>query len=738
MMIKSLTEIECVARYLERIGAEARSLRKAVVKIPFGKYWKEDDVIKFAKSGLITCKKEVNKPTDAEQKLIAEAFKEIKWPTLKPISKIVNPPKMISMASDENLFIFRDEQSHIVMVQVRVEDGQGGKNYVPWTYWSDDEWRCAEPEDALPLFNAERLPEAATVFIHEGAKAARHVQWMVDGATPQARAALASHPWGEELKHAVHVGWIGGAMAHRRTNWKRLNELGVKTSYIVADNDSEGFAAVQHVSRMLRMTTHHVQFDDKFPTSFDLADKFPENLFVITKGGERIYSGPAFSDCVHPATFATDAIPQPKGRPLIVLRSHFRDQWAWLQDINQFVNINEPNKLRDRETFNQIVRPFSDTVNTAAYLLKEYRGTRSTLCYRPDLPDKVMIENRGEAAINLYRPPTIKPVQGDPKPFLDFLEYMFVNEKERYEMTRWLATMIACPGTRMRYGVLLVSEAQGIGKSTLGMKILKPLIGHSNVSLPNEGDITHPDFNAWIAGKRLAIVNEIYHGHSWKAYNKLKTVMADDEISINEKYKPPYTVENWIQVFACSNSMRCLRIERDDRRWLFPEMTEDPWGKDRFDALFKWLRLGGLNIILHWAQTFPDHVSSVERAPMTQRKHESIIESQSEAEREVGDLAAMMEETEESVALTMREIRSWLQQQCKERIYENDYEIRRAMRQRGVSQYGARMKIDGRSQYVIINSKLGQALEKIEVEEEKRKLIRESVKPPHEILKVDV
>ena len=42
----------------------------------------------------------------------------------------------------------------------------------------------------------------------------------------------------------------------------------------------------------------------------------------------------------------------------------------------------------------------------------------------------------------------------------------------------------------MLYGLLLVSETQGVGKTTLGERILAPLVGWHNVSVP---DATHRD-----------------------------------------------------------------------------------------------------------------------------------------------------------------------------------------------------------------------------------------------------
>ena len=85
---------------------------------------------------------------------------------------------------------------------------------------------------------------------------------------------------------------------------------------------------------------------------------------------------------------------------------------------------------------------------------------------------------------------------------------------------RWCATLVARPDIRMEYGVLLISEMQGVGKGTLGERILAPLVGPWNCSFPTEQSIVDSSFNSWIAHKRLAVVHEIYAGHNIKAYNK--------------------------------------------------------------------------------------------------------------------------------------------------------------------------------------------------------------------------
>jgi hypothetical protein len=95
-------------------------------------------------------------------------------------------------------------------------------------------------------------------------------------------------------------------------------------------------------------------------------------------------------------------------------------------------------------------------------------------------------------------------------------------------------------------------------------------VGLHNVSFPTEKQVTDSVFNSWAVHKRLAVVNEIYVGHSKKAYDNLKSYITDGRLSVEEKYQKPYDITNWVHIFACSNSLRALRLAYEDRRWFVP------------------------------------------------------------------------------------------------------------------------------------------------------------------------
>ena len=741
MKIKSLTDIRAVAQYLTRVGAEARSLSTAVVKEQSGKYWRDVARISFSKKGEISCSDLQYAPTELEAAAIAGECSAVEWPQMKPIERIINPPNMIKGANKKDIFEFRNEQGQITFVQVRIE-AEGGKSYIPWTYFDDDEWRCTEPEGNLPLFGLEKVGDNTTVFIHEGAKAAKAVQWMVDGETREARDALKSHPWGQQFTGAAHLGWVGGALSPYRTDWSSLKRLGVQRAYIIADNDDAGKAAVPSIAQHLRMPTFMIQFTDEFPASFDLADPFPAEMFK-ENDATKFYTGPAFRECLHPATWATDQLPNPegKGRPITVLRDCFKGLWAYIEETDTFVCTEMPDIMRSEPILNKMLAPFSHVAETSRLILKAYQGRSTRVCYRPD-HDGLIVTFRGSAAINLHIPCQIPSIPGDIKPFLDFMGYMFINDDELKQALRWCATLIARPDIRMAYGLLLISEAQGVGKTTLGSSILAPLVGVQNVSYPSESDI-NADFNGWVGQKRLAVVNEIYSGSSWKAYNALKSVITDTDVTVNEKYMRQYAIENWCHVLACSNSMRALKMENDDRRWFYPEVTEVPWPKERFVAFRKWLNGGGLSIIKNWAENFEGrekngpYVTPSERAPMTERKREMIEGSRSEAQAEASAIAETMKDGDKPMAVMIKDIVGWCRDHVQGKVFDTDYELRRAMTDAGAIAWSKRIKVAGRLQYAVINTKLLDLLQRAEIEEQ-NKLIRDHTIKPSDIMEQEM
>jgi phage/plasmid-associated DNA primase len=193
-----------------------------------------------------------------------------------------------------------------------------------------------------------------------------------------------------------------------------------------------------------------------------------------------------------------------------------------------------------------------------------YKSIVHGIAYEPGrLPGIINLD--GQLVLNTHVPPHIAPWKDDSGIWEQFLAHLFPDDEDRFQFCRWLATLVASPGVRMMYGVLLVSVTQGVGKSTL-FDIVCSLVGLQNCSTPSASLIVNSDFNGWLARKRLVAVHEIYEGGSWKAYNRLKSAITDELLLVNEKFTATYTVRNQAHFLLGPNSERALMIEQSDRR----------------------------------------------------------------------------------------------------------------------------------------------------------------------------
>jgi hypothetical protein len=160
------------------------------------------------------------------------------------------------------------------------------------------------------------------------------------------------------------------------------------------------------------------------------------------------------------------------------------------------------------------------------------------------------------------------------------------------------------------------------------------------------------------------VIAEIYAGHTVKAYDRLKAAITDDNVDVDEKYVVPYTIKNWVQFFATSNSFRALKFDTQDRRWMVPGITEEGRPLKYFRALRHWLfEQDGLAVIAHWAQEYVKEHGIIEtgaHAPTSTAKRHAIEESRSDGERLVHDLGMHIKEGKQKMVVRLDKIRGWL------------------------------------------------------------------------------
>jgi hypothetical protein len=614
---------EALRAYLARIGAREKNFRRFVVGEKHGRYVAERAVILIV-DGKVRCDAKEYQPTEAEATAIEEALKTAKFPRSIGTTDLSDLNKRLG--ASQTHVVWDRAKDQVVMVQQTVFTESGDKTYVPWTFWDDGEWRAMEPDDRLPFFKPRKRSKLNRCVVHEGAKAAAVAERIAT------EAEFEGHPWRHEFALCEHWGMLGGAYAAARSRYDELRRERFSEVYYFCDNDNPGHQALQEFSRHYKGPLIGIRPDDRFPESWDCADALPERFFR----GDR-YVGPRLEELHQPATRATERIVVVDAtgkRTVTQLTKPFREEWLHVVTPEVFVHRRWPSRLYTAQEFNSRVGPYSDVRDTASLVQKDDSFKGGVLQYSPAERSGIYSSAEGGRFINTHVPSPIKSERISPKPWLEFMEHLIPELGDRTNLMRWCATLIARPDVKMHYGVLLISETQGVGKSTLGEKILAPLVGFGNKSVPSETDIVDSSYNYWVAHKRLAIVHEIYAGHSAKAYNRLKSVISDEYVSVSKKYMAQYEIENWIHVFACSNSIRALHLDDMDRRWFLPKVTERQWPAERWVSLFDWLANGGgLGAIRRWAEEFVREPANVvqkgERSPWSATKKDAIDESAS-------------------------------------------------------------------------------------------------------------
>ncbi|BDI61807.1 DUF5906 domain-containing protein [Qipengyuania nanhaisediminis] len=650
--VQSLGDIKPISDYLRRVGATARNFRRAERLVGVEGYEKPVGRIDIAHDGTVTVSGDIEEPSEFEQRAILEAFKAVQFPRITTLTAIPEPPPGVRL-SDPSVFPCYNSEGEFVMLHQRYETPTG-KGFIPWTRWSDGQWRKMEPE-TLPFFGLPETRNKATLFIHEGATGADRMRRMIEGDLP-----WSEFPWRAEVEHAAHIGWLGGVYAVSKSDWRALAGQGWSRVIIVSDNDEKGLNAAKRIAREFGSNTWILAFDNRFDEGFDLGDPFPEVLF----DEEGVYIGPSLKECLIPATWATRKLPAGgRGAPTFVLSDAFAPMVAYTVEPPRIILRNNPSRDFRLDAFNMMIRPVSDVKDTAAKVHARVECQHDRLLYRPGEKSGTLNVD-GSRGFNVYEG-GVSPSPGDPGPWLDYLEHVFPEESDRKLAMRWLATLIAKPSIRMKYGMLLISTTQGVGKSTLG-HALRLVLGARNVSFPSEGSLVDSDFNSWLARKRLIFVNEFYSGKSRRAYDKLKPLVTEDHVEINEKGVPQYELENWAHFILCSNSDAALHLDGEDRRYLVPTVSEGKRDKVWWDRLYRWLNAEGPGVIARWADEYVRKhgwVAAGEHAPDTHRKRAIVESSRSEGQQFAIQLGEHLTSLDRQVILRTRDVRAWIAQQ---------------------------------------------------------------------------
>lgn len=243
--------------------------------------------------------------------------------------------------------------------------------------------------------------------------------------------------------------------------------------------------------------------------------------------------------------------------------------------------------------------------------------------------EEEIVERDGVAWLNVWQKPTVVPRKDDAKPMLDHILYLCNGNKEHAaHLTDWLAYCYQNPGKKIHYAPLIISPAQGVGKDTVAIAMAR-LLGERNVPFLDDDAIAEGR-NEFMKRASLVVVPEIMSGERREVANKLKPLITQPEVRVNEKNVKPYFVENLANFLFFSNHENAAQIEQKDRRYFVIICREDPKSEEYFDELYAYIRGDGLEGFA-WFLANRDLSHFKPHAPAPHTEHKDTVRAATKA-----------------------------------------------------------------------------------------------------------
>lgn len=232
-------------------------------------------------------------------------------------------------------------------------------------------------------------------------------------------------------------------------------------------------------------------------------------------------------------------------------------------------------------------RPKRKKVPLAERWLKwpaRYEVERMT--YRPGQP-AVSVDEKGRAEINAWGGWGCEPVAGDVGPWTWLLDQAFYGHPaERKWFEQWCAYPVQHPGTKLYQAVLLWSPVKGLGKTAIGYA-LRGVYGENAIEIGNRQ--LGSDFTSWARNKQFVLGDEITGTDNRQFADMLKGLVTGEEILINEKFVPEYSLPNCANFLFTSNHVDALYIEEGDRRYFVHEWSGAKGTAAQYAVMDRWL-----------------------------------------------------------------------------------------------------------------------------------------------------
>lgn len=221
------------------------------------------------------------------------------------------------------------------------------------------------------------------------------------------------------------------------------------------------------------------------------------------------------------------------------------------------------------------------------------------------------------------------------KLFMQLLKFIFSTstDEDLNWFMHWMAEGLRNPSVKMRTAVVIWSNMEGNGKSTIG-NLLSKLYGRyaSNIT----SAILKSQYNSFIRNKLFIMSDELTgeevdNVKDTKRYmDQLKNLITQDEVVINAKYISEYTVKDYAKYFFTSNNINMISISELSRRFFIIHAPEEKMPQSFYTDFYNIVFSDeGLREIMTFLLNYEvDKIIALNSdAPVTEAKQEIVVNS---------------------------------------------------------------------------------------------------------------
>jgi hypothetical protein len=170
--------------------------------------------------------------------------------------------------------------------------------------------------------------------------------------------------------------------------------------------------------------------------------------------------------------------------------------------------------------------------------------------------------------LNFWVGATTEPAKGDWRIISRYLYEIICdsNQETFHYLIRYLADMLQNPGEKPEVMPVLLG-GQGTGKGMF-FRLLRAIWSKTTLQV-NDVDEVVGKFNASLERNFIVCMDEALFQGDRKALDRLKSIITEPTIRIEQKYQPSRSINSIHRFFATSNHEHFANVERDNRRFLF-------------------------------------------------------------------------------------------------------------------------------------------------------------------------